>query len=55
MVGLGCYCCVEGRRPGPMPERSGVVLIKLYFGYMGIFVIWSYPGLLSIQIDPKSY
>ena len=52
MVGPGHYCCVEARRAGQMPERSGVVPVRLYFQYRGIFVIWSYPGLLSIQTVP---
>ena len=38
-----------------MPERSGVVPVALYFGYRGIFVIWSYAGLLSIQTAPKGH
>ena len=41
MVGSGRYCCVEARRVGQMPERSEVVPVTLYFGYRGIFVIWS--------------
>ena len=55
MVGPGRYCCVEARRAGQMPERSGVVPVTLYFGYRGIFVIWSYTGLLSIQTAPKGH
>ena len=41
MVGSGRYCCVEARRAGQMPERSGVVPVMLYLGYRDIFVIWS--------------
>ena len=54
-LGQAVICCVEARRAGQMPKRSGVVPVTLYFVYRGIFVIWSYPRLLSIQTAPKGH